>query len=71
MIIEVSEVNMADHEIQRLQRKLRAAEHRIEKLTKVHTSLQQGHPNRPPWINRNRKLRKRCEKRGRQCLFRC
>jgi predicted transcriptional regulator len=42
MIIEVSEVNMADHEIQRLQRKLRAAEHRIEKLTKVHTSLQQG-----------------------------
>ena len=36
----VSEVNMADHEIQKLQRKLRATEHRIVKLTKVHGNLQ-------------------------------
>lgn len=36
----VSEVNMADHEIQKLERKLRAAEHRIGKLTKIQGSLQ-------------------------------
>ncbi len=36
----VSEVNMADYEIQKLQRKVRATEHRIGKLTKLQGSLQ-------------------------------
>jgi chromosome segregation ATPase len=37
----VSDVSMADHEIGRLKRKVRAAEHRLAKLTKEQGVLQQ------------------------------
>ena len=37
----VSDVNMADHEIQKLQDKIRATQHRIGKLSKGQTVLQQ------------------------------
>lgn len=37
----VSDVSMADHEIGRLKRKIRAAEHRLAKLTKQQGALQQ------------------------------
>ena len=36
----VGEVNMADHEIAKLKRKVRAVEHRIEKLKKQQTDFQ-------------------------------
>lgn len=37
----VSDVNMADHKIQKLQRKIRATQHRIGKLSKAQAALQQ------------------------------
>ena len=37
----VTDVSMAEHEIDRLKRKIRAAEHRLSKLTRQQSALQQ------------------------------
>lgn len=42
----VGEISMADHEIGRLKRKTRAAEHRLAKMTKEQGALQQGASSR-------------------------
>ena len=42
----VSEISMSDHEIGRLERKIRAAQHRLAKLTKQQGALQQDASSR-------------------------
>ena len=42
----VGEISMADHEISRLERKIRAAEHRMAKMTKQQGTLQQDASSR-------------------------